>query len=259
MGQITSTIPAKRQQSIMEYLQENHSITIREAAILCKVSEATARRDLDDLSAQGLLSRTHGGAVLEKGTSLEMVHAEKMKVMIPEKTKIAKEAVKLVEDGSSVYLDSGTTTLLLANLLLPFQNLTVITHSLDIAYHTKLDSSSTLIITGGTRRDNYGVLVGSIAEEMVNKLRVDISFIGADAVMPDSGIYNSNFLEVGIKRSSIHCGETRVLLADHTKFKQKALTKVCGIEEFDVIITDKGLDEKTAEMIQKTQVKLIYA
>ena len=257
MGQITNTIPAKRQQNIMEYLSVNRSITIKEAASLCQVSEATARRDLDDLSVQGLLERTHGGAVLEKGTALEMVHAEKMKVMIPEKTRIAKEAAKLIKNGCSIFLDSGTTTLLLAGLLSPFKNLTVVTHNLDIAYHIKLDKSSSLIVTGGIRRDDYGVLIGSIAEELVNKLRVDLAFLGADGVIPGSGVYNSNFLEIGIKRSIIHCGESRILLADHTKFKQRALTKVCDIEEFDMVITDQGLDEETAGLLKEGPLKLI--
>ena len=99
-----------------------------------------------------------------------------MKVMIPEKTKIATEAAKMVRDGYSIFLDSGTTTLLLAKQLQAFQNLTVVTHNLDIAYRIKLDATSNLVVTGGTRRDGYSVLVGPIAEETTRKLSVDIAF-----------------------------------------------------------------------------------
>ena len=175
----------------------------------------------------------------------------------PEKTRIAKEAAKLIKDGYSIFLDSGTTTLLLAGQLLPFQNLTVVTHNLDIAYHAKLDKSSTLIVTGGMRRDDYGVLIGSITEELVNKLSVDFAFLGADAVNPGSGVYNSNFLEIGTKKSIINCGENRVLLTDHTKFKQRALTKICDIEEFDIIITDNGIDDETREILEEKVTRLI--
>ena len=258
MDQMT-TIPAKRQQNIMDYLEAKRSITIKEAAVLCGVSEATARRDLDDMAATGLLERTHGGAVLERerGTSLEKVHGEKMKVMIPEKTKIATEAAKMVRDGYSIFLDSGTTTLLLAKQLQAFQNLTVVTHNLDIAYRIKLDATSNLVVTGGTRRDGYSVLVGPIAEETTRKLSVDIAFLGADAINPKDGVFNSNFVEIGIKRSIIACGESRVLLSDHTKFNRKALTKVCDIEEFDTIITDTGVSDDVKEILEKKVSRLI--
>lgn len=257
MRQATNAIPAKRQQCIMEYLSEKRSITIREAARLCGVSEATARRDLDEMAHQSLLERTHGGAVLERGTGLEMVHDEKMKVMIPEKTRIAKAAVKLIKEGDSIFLDSGTTTLLLSGLLQGIPNLTVITYNLDIAYSVKLDKTSALIVTGGIRRDGYGSLVGPIAEDMIRGLSVDFAFLGADAISVRHGVFNSNFVELGVKRSAIACGQTRVLLSDHTKFKHKALTKVCDMDEFDVVITDNGLDQENRKLLEDKVRRLI--
>lgn len=254
---MTTAIPAQRHQTIIGYLTKKRSITIREAAKLCGVSEATARRDLDEMAVQGMLERTHGGAVLERGTGLEMVHDEKLKVMIPEKTRIAKAAASLIKEGDSIFLDSGTTTLMLAKQLESVPNLTVITYNLDIAYGVNLEKSSTLIVTGGIRRDGYNTLIGSIAEEMIQKLSVDIVFLGADAINPEHGVFNSNFLELGVKRSCIECAQRRVLVSDHTKFKRKALTKVCEIDEFDVIITDKGLDDETRLAVEDHTPRLL--
>lgn len=251
MTQIANSIPAGRQQLITEYMEVKFSISIKEAAELCNVSEATARRDLDDMAAAGLLERTHGGAVVHKGTGFEEYHDEKMKAMIPEKTRIAKEAVKLIKDGDSIFLDSGSTTYLLAQQLENIKKLTVVTNNLDIASSAKLDTSSTMIVTGGVRRDGYSVLVGDIAEELVRKLYVDIAFVGADAISPKSGVYNSNFMEIGIKKSIVSSGKKRVLLTDHSKFKQKALAKICDIEEFDTIITDDGIDREIKEYLEK--------
>ena len=259
MGQMANSMPAKRQQNIMEYLNIRRSITIKEAADLCKVSEATAGRDLDELSGMGFLERTYGGAVLERGTGFEREHDEKMKIMIPEKARIAQKAAGLIKNGCSIFLDSGTTTLLLARMLQGFQNLTVVTHNLDIAYSIKLDKSSTLIVTGGIRRDGYSVLIGQIAEELVNRLSLDMAFLGADAINPNYGVFNSNFVEIGIKRSAIACGKHRILLSDHTKFQTKALTKVCDIEEFETVITDDGIDEETKEILRNKSVNLITA
>ncbi|MDO5344807.1 MAG: DeoR/GlpR family DNA-binding transcription regulator [Lachnospiraceae bacterium] len=257
MDQTNSSIPAQRQQIIMEYLMEKSSISIREAADLCHVSDATARRDLDDMAVQGLIERTHGGAVVERGTGLEKNHAEKMKIMIPEKTRIAMEAAKMICDGNSIFLDSGTTTFLLAKQLQGFKNLTVVTHNLDVAYRIKLDQTSTLILTGGIRRDGYNVLIGEIAEDLVNQLSVDIVFMGADAINAKYGVFNSSFLELGIKRSCLSSGKQKVLISDHTKFNRKALTKVCNIEEFDTVITDEGIDDESRQILETKIKKLI--
>ena len=257
MTQFTTSIPAQRQQQISDYLKSKFSISIKEASELCNVSEATARRDLDDMAAAGLLERTHGGAVLHKGTGFEEYHDEKMKAMIPEKTRIAREAVRLIKDGDSIFLDSGTNTLLLGQQLEGIKKLTVVTNNLDIASTVKLDNSSTMIVTGGVRRDGYSVLIGDIAEELVRKLYVDIAFVGADAVNSKSGVYNSNFMEIGIKKSMIASGKRTVLLADHSKFKQKALAKICDIEEFDTIITDSGIEKETREYLDKKIPHLI--
>ena len=257
MTLFSTSIPAKRQQLILNYLTENHSITIKEAASICNVSEATARRDIDDMAMDFILERTHGGAVLSKATVFEAINAEKMKLMVPEKIAIAKEATKYITDGSSIFLDSGTTTFFLAQELFVFKNLTVITNNLDIVHKVKLDSSSSLIATGGLRRDEYSVLLGNIAEETVSKLCADISFLGADAISPELGIYNSNIMEIGIKKQILECGRKKILLTDHSKFGQRALAKICELKEFDVVITDKNLNIEVKDAVEKSISNLI--
>lgn len=257
MTQTNNSIPAGRQQKIMDFLASNDSISIKEAAELCRVSEATARRDLDEMALTGLLERTHGGAVLHRGTGFEFFHAEKMNVMIPEKKKIAKAAAELVRDGDSIFLDSGTTAYILAECLINIKRLTIVTNNLDIAYAAKLDPTSTMIVTGGVRRDGYSVLVGDIGEEFIKKLYVDIAFLGADAINVENGVFNSNFVEIGIKKSILNSGKKKVLIADHSKFSQKALTKVCNIEDFDCIITDAGIEEEKQKILEEKVPRLI--
>ena len=143
MVQTNNSIPAGRQQRIMDFLSVNDSISIKEAAELCNVSEATARRDLDDMALTDLVERTHGGAILHRGTGFEAIHSEKQTVMIPEKKKIAKAAAELVRDGDSIFLDSGTTACMLAEQLSTVKRLTIVTNNLDIAYAAKMDPSLT--------------------------------------------------------------------------------------------------------------------
>ena len=257
MEEINICIPAQRQQQILEYLQSKKSITIRKAAEIFMVSEATVRRDLDELASTGKIERTHGGAVIHTGTGFEWQHAEKMQEMIPEKKRIAIAAKKLIEDGDSLFLDTGTTTYLLAEELKEKKRLTVVTNNLDIAYTTELDATSTMIITGGIRRDGYSSLVGDIAADLVRKLYVDVSFIGADAVSVGNGVFNTNFNEIGIKKSGIESGKRKVLLADSSKFSRKALAKICDLQEFDIIITVSGIDEAQLKILKEKITRVI--
>ena len=212
---------------------------------------------MDELASTGKIERTHGGAVIHTGTGFEWQHAEKMQEMIPEKKRIAIAAKKLIEDGDSLFLDTGTTTYLLAEELKEKKRLTVVTNNLDIAYTTELDATSTMIITGGIRRDGYSSLVGDIAADLVRKLYVDVSFIGADAISVGNGVFNTNFNEIGIKKSGIESGKRKVLLADSSKFSRKALAKICDLQEFDIIITDSGIDEAQLRILKEKIARVI--
>ena len=236
-----------RQQAILAYVNEEGSASIRQLSDMLAVSEATVRRDLDDLAAAGLINRTHGGAMRVSGTSFERKHSEKMGLMLEEKRKIAMKAASLVRNGDSVFLDSGTTTFFVARSLAHHTDLTVITNNLEVASSVEFHPSSSLIVTGGVRRDNYSVLVGSLTEDTIKSLHADICFLGCDAVDPEQGVFNTNYLELGIKKQIVECGRLVVLVADHSKFQQKALTKVCDLSDLDVLITDSGLDSGTVE------------
>ncbi|MBA1335951.1 MAG: hypothetical protein HPY66_1770 [Firmicutes bacterium] len=253
-----STIPAERQKQIVEYIEKNGSAQIKALARYQNVSEATIRRDLDDLAASGIIERTHGGAiVIDRSTSFEHKHNEKMKLMLKEKSSIAKAACTLIRDGDTVFLDSGTTTYFIAQNLGNFKNLTVITHDLQIGNTAILHPTSTLIVTGGIRREEFSVLVGSVTESFIKELKVNKVFLGADAIDVENGIFNANFLEVGIKRLLLTIGKHIILVTDTSKFSRSALAKVCDIDSVETIITDNNLSVEIKDKIEKKGVKLI--
>lgn len=250
-------LPATRQQKILGYIQEKGSAQVKELADYCHVSEATVRRDLDEMAQAGSIERTHGGAMIQSSTTFERVHREKMELMLPEKKRIAKMAASLVSDGESIFVDSGTTAFFLAQQLTAKKDLTVVTNNLDIACSVPLDGSSTMVITGGMRRENYNVLVGSTTEEFISGLYVDIAFLGCDAINSQSGVFNSNFLEIGVKKQITRIGKRLVLLTDHTKFRRNALAKVCNLRDIDVMISDKGLDGAIVREVEEAGPKVI--
>lgn len=252
-------VPAERQNLIVEYIALNKSAQIRELALRFGVSEATVRRDLDELTKQGKIERTHGGAICNgASTSYERLYSEKMRLMLDEKQRIATEAAKLVENGSTILLDSGTTTFLVAQALSNFEDLTVITYDLHIADAVALHPTSSMIISGGIRRGNdYHVLQGGIVDKFIRDLNVDIVFLGADAISQEAGVTNANMLEAATKQLAIRAGATKVLVTDHTKFGHTALAKVCDINEFNCVITDDGIEEIDAAWMRQSGTKLI--
>lgn len=249
-------IPAQRQQNILTYLSRKESITIQETADLNTVSLATARRDLDELSHTGMLKRTHGGAVIESTIGTEILHAEKLRMMVSEKIRIAQKASSFIHDGTSIFLDSGTTTLALSRLLKDKKNLTIITNNLDIACNTIIDNSSVMIVTGGARREGYNVLFGPAAEKFIKEIKVDIVFMGADAIDSEKGLYNSSFLELGVKEAMLSCGKKKIVLTDHTKFSRQAIARICPINFLDMIITDSGIDDINKQVLLESQIAL---
>lgn len=250
-------IPAERQKKMMEYIEANTSAQIHELAEKFHVSEATVRRDLDDLDQQGALKRTHGGAIkVDRSTAYESMYSEKIGQMLEEKHRIANSAAQMVHTGDTVLIDSGTTTFFIAQALSHHENLTIITNDLYIAYQTPLHPSSTLIVTGGTRRQGRQELVGTVTENFIRDTHVDIAFIGVDGIDLTGGATNANFAEVGVKRLMLEAAARGVIVADHSKFGRIALARICDIKEASLILTDTGIDGDMLTRLKKLGVQM---
>lgn len=253
----TAYIPAERQKKILEYIEDNTSAQIHELSERFRVSEATIRRDLDDLDRQGALRRTHGGAIkMDRSTSYEHMHSEKIALMTDEKQRIALRAAQMVHAGDTVMIDSGTTTFFIAQALSHVENLTLITNDLYIAHQTPIHPSSTLIVTGGMRRQGRQELVGTLTENFIRETHVDIAFIGADGIDLTAGITNANFAEVGVKRLMLQSAMRSVIVSDHSKFGRVALARICQLQEADVLITDGKLDTETLQKLKKLPLEI---
>ena len=246
-----------RQQQILQYINDNGGAQIRDFIGMLEVSEATIRRDIDELAGLGLVARVHGGAVSVKSTTFERVHSEKLTLMHSEKLRIAKQAASIVKDGNSIFLDSGTTAYFIACELSYRKDLTIITNNLDIAHSVRFDPSVLVIVTGGILREEYGVMMGHIAEEIIGSFCVDIAFMGCDAIDATKGVYNTNVMEVGVKQQIAHCGKKTILVTDSSKFHVKALEKVCALRDLDMIITDSRLDRTLFQQIDKSGLEIV--
>lgn len=246
-------LPEARKENILRYVDSVGSATIKELATTLNVSAATVRRDLDELNERKLIKRIHGGAQAVKSsrTAFETAYLDKSAQMVDEKARIGFSAASFVENGDTILLDSGTTALQVARNLSDKENITVITYDLHIAASVELSPSSTLIVTGGIRRPGFGVLTGSMVLDFIRGIRVDKSFLSADAIDIDFGLSNATFHEADLKKALIQSGQCVYLIADHSKFGNLALIHVCDLSEIDLIITDSQLPENYQQLLEK--------
>jgi len=228
---------------------------VGELAVAFGVSEMTVRRDLQALEREGKLTRVHGGAVVSAEPSFAEVVVERLGA----KDRIGAAAAALVEDGQTIMLDIGTTTLQLARHLRG-REVTVITSNL-AAYEELLPETSVeLVLLGGIVRRNYRSLIGVLAEDALRQLRADVAFIGASGIdLEDLSIVDTTMVEVPIKRAMIAAASRTVLLADAAKFGMRGVVRVCGPEELDVLVTDTDAPAGARRALSKAGVEVIAA
>jgi DeoR/GlpR family transcriptional regulator of sugar metabolism len=188
-------ISNQRQQKIIHILEDQGEVTVADLVKEFNVSEMTIRRDLDILDNQGLLRRVHGGAVSHRGRSYEPPFLLRTTENLDCKQRIGAAAAALVQNGDSITLDVGTTTLEIARNLHTRQDLTVITPSLQIANELTKHPGIRLIVTGGILRTGELSLVGHLAERIFNEFFVDKLFLGAGAVDVALGVAGLNIEE----------------------------------------------------------------
>lgn len=251
-------IAEERKALLLNKLREDGYIQVTDLAEEFNISSATIRRDLIQLEKEGLCIRKRGGAVRStQGVTMELPYDVKKNRNTEEKSWIAKEALKLVENGDTILLDAGSTIYTLACLLHTKERLTVVTHDLNIAVKLAANPKINLICTGGIARANVYTLQGTQVVEFIRNLHVDKSFIGADAVHPDRTISNVNIEEVPIKQAMIQAANQVILLTDSSKFGITGFAKVCEVSDVDYIITDSNVPEEFINYCTGKDVQLL--
>jgi DeoR/GlpR family transcriptional regulator of sugar metabolism len=256
---IGGRLPAHvRRERIVELLVQRGgegSLPVEELAATLGVSPATVRRDLGQLRVEGRITRTYGGAVL--GTaSAELSVRQRELSNAPEKDAIARAAAGLVEPGSVVLLDAGSTTERLARLLRTIPDLTVATNSV-AATCTLLDFGDTdIVVLGGRVRRINQTISGSPAEQMVRGLYADIAFIGADAVDPTRGVASRTLEQSTLKTLMADHARTVVVVADSTKLSAAWTSYWSPMTRPWTLLTDDDADPELVESFHAADPQL---
>src|SRR5256885_4959294 len=252
-------LAAERRRLIAESIRSKGVVSVAQMADALGTTEITLRRDLRSMAREGLLVRTHGGAVLPAALGHEPSYTEKARQAGVERAGIAEIAAAMVRPGESIVLGPGTTTLALARLLVHSPELTVVTNSLLVAQALMEASRVEVILTGGTLRRSIHALVGPATEESVRALRASQAFISGNGFSAERGLSTPSPLVAATDRAIAGAAQQVVVLADHTKIGQETMCQTVPTGRIHTLITDSKADPNELAAIRETGVEVRVA
>jgi DeoR/GlpR family transcriptional regulator of sugar metabolism len=245
-----------RRRKLLKLLKERRILRVEEFVQTLGVSAATVRRDLAFLESIGELRRIHGGATIADSHEEEPLFDDKTAMSAPEKKRIALAALKLIHPKGLIYLDGGSTVLELARLLIPYNQLTVVTNSLRIVEIFK-STGPKMIITGGECRLLSQTFVGPLTRGVLDQMHVDLAFMGTIGVSFQKGLTTTDPAEAFTKEQVIKSATKTILLADSTKFEKTSFVKFGSIADLKVTVSDKNMPLAEQEAFQREGCELI--
>jgi len=251
-------LKADRMAAILEHLADAGSVDVVQISADLSVSPATLRRDLKALHDQGLLVRTHGGAVTN-GVGFELPLRHREARHHPEKRAIGQKAASLVPAGAVVGMTGGTTATEVARALKNDADITVVTNALNIASELVLRPSLRVVVVGGAARHASYELVGPAAEMVIERYHLDVSFIGIDGLTIEEGCSTYDEMEAHTDHAFIGRARRTVVVADSTKLGKRTFARICRTDEISDLVTDSGADPDFLARLGDAGVNVLIA
>lgn len=246
-----------RRERILDELGRQGACTYQQLAELLDVSTMTVRRDVDALAKERRVIKTVGGVQDAAAASnwYEIDIRSRMSEQVAAKNVIAALALDLVQEGQTLYLDGSTTCIQLARrLAVHGKGLTIVTNSVFICLELGANRDLVVIGQGGQFDASAGAFVGLASEEGMAGYFVDLAFMSTKGFLPDEGTFESSISTFRVKRIVAgHCARL-VLLVDHTKFGQRALSKVLDISQINDVVTDEATPDRYLDELRARQI-----
>ena len=246
----------ERLENILALLNKEGRLVTKELPAKFNTTSVTIRKDLIILEERGLLKRTHGGAMKTKKLFPGLALNEKEKINLEEKMRIVKKAAKMISQGDTIILDSGSTTSLLAKEIKHLQKITVITNATNIA-NELLNTDIEVILVGGSLIKETSTLVGPLADDMLRKLSADKLFIGVDGIDFEVGLTTPNINEAQTSRVMMEISGETIVVVDASKFGRRSLGVISKLKNVQTIITTKKLSHTETENLTKEKIKVL--
>lgn len=250
-------IVSKRHETILKLLHENKTIYINELVKILSVSPVTIRRDLDMFEKNGLIQKFYGGAKLIDGKlSDDPSLSDDSEKYAPRKHAIAKYAASFIEDGDTIFINSGSTSLLLLKYIKDI-HVTVVTNN-GKALTIEKDPKIQLILTGGEVISRKHSIVGDFALQLLSKITADKCFLSVSGINVESGISTSVFQETAINEIMLkRCNNSKFILTDSSKLGKEHNFLSGSVDYVDYVITDNNANRDEVNLLQEKGIKVI--
>ncbi|GAB5447560.1 DeoR/GlpR family DNA-binding transcription regulator [Gymnodinialimonas sp.] len=251
----------ERHNVILSAVQDRPVATVAEFCALTGASEATVRRDINTLHTQKRLRRVRGGA--EALTPPQFVglagrtFAVNETMRGPEKQAIARAAVELCDDGDAIIINGGTTTFQMVHPL-AMRRLQIFTNSFPIAEHLLKNSKNTIMLSGGVIYREQNIILSPFDNDVTRNFAATRMFMGAQGLGP-LGLMEADPLLIQAEQKLIGQADELVVLVDSSKFENRSSLVLCPLNRIDVVITDDGISDRAAAMLEAAEIKLIVA
>lgn len=222
------------------------------------VSESTVRRDLEILEEQGVVRRTHGGAVYVKSTpGQSIVYSERESAAATEKQAIARAIAAMIPEGQTIILGGGTTCYQVARAIAG-RHINVITNSVQAASLLQTEFATEVTLIGGYLYPRIGVALGATASAQIENLHAG-QLILSCAGLTEDGAYNANQMIVEVEQKMMQVADEVILIADHTKLGMRSVVKLCGPASINTIVTDVAASPEARRWLEAMNCKVVYA
>lgn len=248
----------QREHEILDLLSRTGSGRIQDLSRRLGVSEETIRRNVRRLETSGLVTKVHGGVVLKDWTQ-EPSFTQRFAENPAAKRRIARHLAAMVQDGDSLFLDTGSTTAYVAQALRGHQGLLVVTNALPVAQALAPGGANRVHMAGGELRAHDCGAFGAEALAFVRQFRVRHAILSVAAVQPDGGFMLQDLGEAEFSRQIIDCADRAIVAADGSKFSRRAPIRLCAPERIGVLVTDAPPPAQTAAALQAAGVRLEIA
>ena len=248
--------PSERQTAITDMVRQQSRVSVESLAHRFAASPETIRRDLAILARKGKVQKVHGGAIFPR-TAGEGPFADRMRQNVMAKRRIAEIAVTLVSPGQTVMIDTGSTSLILAEELVGVDNLTVVTNSAEIArvISSANYTSQVFLLGGGYHADNRQTF-GAIAIDQLSRFRADVAMLTIGALDADGGVMDYNPNEADMARAMMQRSGEVMLLVDSSKFGKLATFTVTGFDAVDKLVCERPPDGILSDALARASVKI---
>jgi Transcriptional regulators of sugar metabolism len=249
----------ERRRLIVDLVEQQGRATVEELATRFGTSAVTIRADLDALARSSAIARSHGGALPVAPATNDTPLNIKETRWHAQKLRIGQAAAKMIQDGETIILDSGSTTVEIARQIrqMKFESLTVITNALNIAMELTGMPQIRVMMLGGLLRQTSYSLVGPDAEQALAKLSADRLFLGVDGLDPEVGVTTPDPLEAALNALMIRVSRQTIAVLDASKLGQRSLSVITPVRNLDMVISDRSAPPETVEALRGAGVEVV--